>query len=660
MPRSNPTGEPFRLSPADPCDLGSRIDRAIARGSNDAAAVLSQVAQALGETFAVPACCLLARSQPTASVRAAWWFRDGGSACLQPDRFQTHAARLLSVTSSTEPVAYSSSIGVTSEPWSWLSETFTVESWLGLTLPYAEAGWGGIWLGGTRDRAWTVELRQLLLACRERVAVALVWAGLQESVQHQARYQGLRRDLGDILRTALHLNEVLAVALGATGRALEVARAFVLALKYDDPLAACCSSPTVPTAKVEVIARWAASPETPLPPLGTSFALADAPCCQQAWQQAPEPLAIADLAAGPLPLASCATALLCEEGASAWTLVPLAGRPSSEDDLGCVLGFLVFQQDYPRHWHGEELELLQFVASQVSAATLHHKVLQRSQALVEARTAQLQHSLEVQAKLYETTRQQVNQLQHLNQLKDEFLSTMSHELNTPLATMKIAVKMLGQPGLDSERRAKYLDILDRELRRESALIRDLLALQQIASSQTDPARSGRSVRDLDLHALLHDIQTELAETLQTRGLTLSISYLPPLSETTFLQVRADGNALRRVIQELLTNASKFAAADTSVRLQISQRTDTAGGHRLVLTFTNTGVGIHPEDLPHIFAPFRRGRGATKQAISGTGLGLALAESLVKQLDGTLEAASDFRDGMPCDTRFTLALPQSAN
>jgi signal transduction histidine kinase len=111
----------------------------------------------------------------------------------------------------------------------------------------------------------------------------------------------------------------------------------------------------------------------------------------------------------------------------------------------------------------------------VSATIIQNQTLRQVQSLVEDRTAQLQRSLEVQAKLYEKTRQQIDQLQQLNQLKEEFMSSMSHELRTPLTTMSLAIRMLRQPELPLERREKYLEILEQECNKEIDLINDLLS-----------------------------------------------------------------------------------------------------------------------------------------------------------------------------------------
>ena len=92
---------------------------------------------------------------------------------------------------------------------------------------------------------------------------------------------------------------------------------------------------------------------------------------------------------------------------------------------------------------------MQLVSAQVSTAIIQAETLRQVQSLVEKRTAELRESLAVQAKLYDRTRHQLDQLRQLNQARDEFLSTVSHELRKPLTSMTLAIRMLRQMGLST-------------------------------------------------------------------------------------------------------------------------------------------------------------------------------------------------------------------
>jgi signal transduction histidine kinase len=124
-----------------------------------------------------------------------------------------------------------------------------------------------------------------------------------------------------------------------------------------------------------------------------------------------------------------------------------------------------------------------------------------------------------------------------------------------------------------------------------------------------------------------------------------------------LMLNTDPDSLNRILLELLTNAGKYSDPDTTVCLQVTHQVQQSL-NQVVLTLTNTGPGISPADLKHIFDKFRRGQGVTQQAVKGTGLGLALVKCLVEHLNGTIEVSScPSENSQTFLTSFTLTLPQ---
>jgi signal transduction histidine kinase len=285
------------------------------------------------------------------------------------------------------------------------------------------------------------------------------------------------------------------------------------------------------------------------------------------------------------------------------------------------------------------------------------------QSLVEERTAQLERSLDVQAKLYEKTLQQIDQLQQLNQLKEEFLSTMSHELRTPLTTMSLAIRMLRQPTLPVERRNKYLEILEQECNKEIELINDLLSLQRLEADQ-----ASMQPQKIDLMGLINDLAQSFQQKWADKRLTLVVdapvrsptSSQNPKSSTSnaqSLMLNTDPDSLNRILLELLTNAGKYSDPDTTVHLQVTHQINPSV-NQVVLTLSNIGSGISPTDLDHIFDKFRRGQGVTQKAVQGTGLGLALVKCLVQYLNGAISVSSCPLENSPSSViTFTLTLPQ---
>ncbi|WOD40957.1 HAMP domain-containing sensor histidine kinase [Nodosilinea sp. E11] len=233
------------------------------------------------------------------------------------------------------------------------------------------------------------------------------------------------------------------------------------------------------------------------------------------------------------------------------------------------------------------------------------------------------------------------QVLYLNHLKEDFLSTLSHELRTPLTSMMLAIRMLRRPDLTPERSAMYLDILEQQCTREINLVNDLLMLQTLES--TPPLTTPQPI---DLSHLLTDLAQQAKEPFQQAQLTLA-QQLPPTPVT----LSIDSAQLTKVLQELLANARKYSAPQTTVTLALADNQAHQG--RITLQISNVGAAIGADDLPHIFDKFRRGCNATKDGIAGTGAGLALVHGIVEQLGGTIKVSSQPHDNQLWQTCFTL-------
>jgi signal transduction histidine kinase len=335
-------------------------------------------------------------------------------------------------------------------------------------------------------------------------------------------------------------------------------------------------------------------------------------------------------------------------------IVPIKNRSK-------VLGLIVLQRCQSLFWCDSDYALAEMVATQMSGALLQVQTLRQVQSLVEKRTSQLQRSIEVQGKLYEQTRRQIDQLRHLNQLKDEFLSAISHELLTPLTSMRLAARMLRQSHLSEERRQAYLDILEQQCTQETGLINDLLALQQV---ETQPVTL--NLQQIDLKLLLQEWLQSWSLLWEDKELSLQLN----LPDDT-LPMQTDVESLHRILRELITNASKYSYPQEIMTLHVMRSDattvaaqdatqDVAETETLVIAITNRGAGIPAQELPHIFDKFRRGQEAMAQAIQGTGLGLALVRCLVQQLEGSITADSALVHHNCWETTFTLTLPQRYN
>ncbi len=534
-----------------------------------------------------------------------------------------------------------------------------VQSILGMAIRIQGNTIGCISLMRSHSHPWSFPELEELRMVSYQVGAVLSQQRLQDQAAKQRQYQTVVNQLTMAIRNSSDVNAILKQATDGTAQAIGVDRAMLLRLKYWDPLFKTRIQEQTPKIRAVVVCEWlsdqggnpASTPIVSLsdntPPLigspAHSFWLSECALCQQAFTHSSYPLVIhskQDLADFEL-LGNVASVFNLNEMTSL-LLAPLESQ-------GTILGFLVLQYAQPHTWQREEVELVELVSAQVSTAIIQAETLRQVQGLVEKRTAELQQSLSIQAKLYERTRQQLEQLRHLNHLKDEFLSTISHELRTPLTSMTMAIRMLRQIGTDSDRSARYLDILEQQCAQETNLINDLLALQELESKQV-----AIQLEAINLRAVLEDLAALFQQRWATKGLTLSLD-LPP----TGLCLYSDRDSLNRILLELLTNAGKYSEPNSQVRLRVTQESTRPASTMIKLSLSNIGAGISAEELPFIFDKFRRGQGSTCNAVQGTGLGLALVRSLVQLIGGTISAASTPEKGTESyETCFTLNLPQA--
>ncbi len=628
----------------NPTQLGQRINQLILNGS-EPETLPQQIAQMLGEAFQVDCCSIMLEQEDVTTIGC--WYADA-SAQGQQHQQEEHLA-IRPTAADFTVIDHINTVATSSlKEWQHLLPPYSRAI---LQIPIPVQGINGVvsliqftpyhWSESETKRAKMIA-SSVAIAISHIVQTKLL-ASLQQQVHTSAQSKNLLNQLTTANRSSLELDQFLQMAIAGAAKALEVDRGLVLLLKYADALLKSRSRNKIPKAKVSVVCEWSQDANSQSKNQNQtstssdrSFSISECLLCQQALTNSPNPVIITDESdLPPIDPATDVAALFNLSHFPSLLMLPLESQ-------GTVLGFLVLQHSSVRHWHPEELELVELVSAQISTTIIQNQTLRQVQSLVDERTTQLQRSLEVQGKLYEKTRQQIDQLRQLNQLKDEFLSTMSHELRTPLTSMSLAIRMLRQAGISPERQAKYLDILEQQCTQEINLINDLLQLQQLESH-----KAPLKLETIDINSKLQDLSESFTQTWVDKGLAIKLDLpkTPPLLQT-------DADSFERILQELLTNAGKYSDPDTSVVLKVVHQVD-----RIVLTLTNTGSGISPEDMTQIFDKFRRGQGVTQQAIGGTGLGLALVKCLVQHLNGSIYAASSAMNDSAYETCFTLTLPQ---
>ncbi|MBD2101261.1 ATP-binding protein [Leptolyngbya sp. FACHB-261] len=242
-----------------------------------------------------------------------------------------------------------------------------------------------------------------------------------------------------------------------------------------------------------------------------------------------------------------------------------------------------------------------------------------------------------QANLYQSSQAQVKELEKLHQLKDDFLSTVSHELRSPLSNMKMAIHMLKTSKVE-EKRERYLQILKNECARETDLINDLLDLQRLEAGVASPDWSLLNLTDW-LPSLLEPFQSRIHQRQQSLHLDL-VSDLPPLM--------TDQRGLERILTELLNNACKYTSPSGQITFTV--RVASAPIPTAIFQICNEAE-IPASELPHIFEKFYRVSSNDRWQQGGTGLGLALVQKLTTHLGGCIQVESAL--GQTC---FTVVLP----
>jgi signal transduction histidine kinase/CBS domain-containing protein len=341
--------------------------------------------------------------------------------------------------------------------------------------------------------------------------------------------------------------------------------------------------------------------------------------------------AVDDIAQTDLPVEQVTS--LKEKQVKAFLIVPIC-QDSQVWGIMCT-------QEYSgiREWQASEIDLLQQLATQLAIAIQQAQLYQQVQTLntdlerqVQERTSELE--------------QKVKELEQLNILKDDFLSTVSHELRTPLSNMKMAIHMLKIFPVP-EKVQQYLKILDTECKREIELISDLLDLQRLEAGQESIA-----LETINLNTLLPTILEPFKSRAKERKQILNSKYPKQLPS-----IYSNNNSLGRILAELLNNACKYTQDGGEIMFLVEKKDKKSSKKSLSETpsyikFIVSNPSQIPEsELPKIFNKFYRVPNADPWKQGGTGLGLALVQKLVEQLNGNMIASSS--NGW---TTFTVELP----
>lgn len=237
------------------------------------------------------------------------------------------------------------------------------------------------------------------------------------------------------------------------------------------------------------------------------------------------------------------------------------------------------------------------------------------------------------------TQQAQEELMAADRRKDQFLAMLAHELRNPLAPISAAADLLKLASLDKERIKKTSEIIGRQVAHMRELVDDLLDVSRVTRGLVS-----LNEERLDLQAVVADA-VEQVRTLMQLKMQRLVTDIPDGR----LYVKGDRTRLTQVLNNLLNNAAKYTPENGIITIRVASDMD-----QVEMTVQDTGQGISPKLLPHVFELFTQGERSADRSQGGLGLGLALVKNLVELHGGTVIAASD---GIGKGSCFTVSLPR---
>ncbi|RJG15002.1 PAS domain S-box protein [Massilia cavernae] len=294
---------------------------------------------------------------------------------------------------------------------------------------------------------------------------------------------------------------------------------------------------------------------------------------------------------------------------------------------GEVLGSLFFGHPEPGIFSERTERIVGGIAAQAAVAIDNTRLYEAAQ-----------HAADERKVLFESERSARAEAERTSQMKDEFLATLSHELRTPLSAILGWAQVLRRGSRDPSDLQRGLQTIERNARAQAQLIEDLLDMSRITSGKVL----------LDIQAVPPSLFIDAAiETVRpaadAKNIRIEKDYHPGAG-----LIAGDPGRLQQVIWNLLSNAIKFTPRDGVVRIAASP-----SDGQVAISVRDTGAGIKPEFIGHVFERFRQADASTTRRHGGLGLGLAIVKHLVEQHGGTVDVESEGEDRGAC---FTIRLP----
>jgi len=229
-------------------------------------------------------------------------------------------------------------------------------------------------------------------------------------------------------------------------------------------------------------------------------------------------------------------------------------------------------------------------------------------------------------------------LKELNEIKSYFVSSVSHELKTPLTSIKLFIELIkGNPNIPHDTLEDYLTTIESEANRLTKLVENIL----------DYSKMERGIREynfspIDLNMVTRNAIIFLAPQIKLYNYTIEL-----IEENEELIIFADLDSVSRSINNLISNAMKYSYPETPIVIRTFKKENLIG-----ISISDQGIGIEKEELEEIFKPFFRSRKVSAGSISGTGIGLSIVKEVMHAHKGTVDVDSEINKG----SKFTLLFP----
>lgn len=228
------------------------------------------------------------------------------------------------------------------------------------------------------------------------------------------------------------------------------------------------------------------------------------------------------------------------------------------------------------------------------------------------------------------------QLEHTEDIRKEFISNVSHDIQSPLSNIKGYTKLLEKDDLSSLQKKQYIDVINGEVNRLSSLTQQLLLLTSLdqTNNLVHPER-------VNLALLIKELVRQYQWAIGEKGIMLSYN-LPKLF------IEGDPILLNNVFDNLLTNAMKYNHDGGRIDISLEEH-----DHNVMISFRDTGIGMSKEQQQRIFDRFYRADTSRTQSTPGTGLGLSIVKSIILMHQGRISVNSTLNEG----STFTITLPK---